>query len=163
MSSCARREAPMAEEVEFVRGNDRISQLAQRPDIADGVTHVRAQMAEADRTYAMGLAALRQAAELTQAELARRLGVTQAAISRIERPTTCSCPPSTTTSQPSPAAPASSSPSPTATRQPSTSHNSHNALVVTGLVGQCTGLLVRGRRGASCASASSSRATSAAL
>jgi len=37
------------------RGNDRISQLAQRPDIA-GVTRVRAEMAEADRTYAMGLA-----------------------------------------------------------------------------------------------------------
>ena len=64
----------MTEEVKFIRGNDRISQLAQRPDIADGVTRVRAEMAEADRTYAMGLAALRQAAELTQAELARRLG-----------------------------------------------------------------------------------------
>jgi transcriptional regulator with XRE-family HTH domain len=35
---------------------------------------------------AAGLAALRQAAALTQAELARRLGVTQAAISRIEQP-----------------------------------------------------------------------------
>ena len=76
----------MAEDVNFIRGNDRISQLAQRPDIADGVTRVRAEMAEADRTYAMGLAALRQAAELTQTELARRLGVTQAAISRIEQP-----------------------------------------------------------------------------
>jgi len=37
------------------RGNDRISQLAQRPDIA-GVTRVRAKMAEAVRTYATGLA-----------------------------------------------------------------------------------------------------------
>ena len=26
----------MTEEVKFIRGNDRISQLAQRPDIADG-------------------------------------------------------------------------------------------------------------------------------
>lgn len=76
----------MTEEVKFIRGNDRINQLAQRPDIADGVNRVRAEMAEADRTYAMGLAALRQAAELTQTELARRLGVTQAAISRIEQP-----------------------------------------------------------------------------
>jgi prepilin-type processing-associated H-X9-DG protein len=65
----------MTEEVKFIRGNDRISQLAQRPDITDGVTRVRAEMAEADHTYAMGLAALRQAAELTQA-----------AISRIEQP-----------------------------------------------------------------------------
>jgi DNA-binding XRE family transcriptional regulator len=76
----------MTEDVEFIRGNDRISHLAQRPDIADGVNRVRTEMAEADRTYAMGLAALRQAAELTQTELARRLGVTQAAISRIEQP-----------------------------------------------------------------------------
>ena len=76
----------MTEEVKFIRGNDRISRLAQRPDIAAGVAQVRADMADADRTYAMGLAALRQAADLTQVELARRLGVTQAAISRIEQP-----------------------------------------------------------------------------
>jgi DNA-binding XRE family transcriptional regulator len=76
----------MTEEVKFIHGNDRISQLAQRPDIAAGVARVRADMAEADRTYAMGLAALRQAADLTQVELARRLGVTQAAISRVEQP-----------------------------------------------------------------------------
>ena len=76
----------MTEEVKFIRGNSRISQLAQRPDIAADVAEIRAGMAEADRTYAMGLAALRQAADLTQVELARRLGVTQAAISRIEQP-----------------------------------------------------------------------------
>ncbi len=75
----------MSEEVKFIRGNDRINQLAQRPDIAAEVAQVRAGMAEADRTYAMGLAALRQAAELTQVELARRMGITQAAISRMER------------------------------------------------------------------------------
>lgn len=45
MPSCARREAPMTEEVKFIRGNDRINQLAQRPDIADGVNRVRAEMA----------------------------------------------------------------------------------------------------------------------
>jgi DNA-binding transcriptional regulator YiaG len=76
----------MTEEVKFIRGNDRINQLAQRPDIAAEIAQVRAEMAEADRTYAMGLAALRQAAELTQVELARRMGVTQAAISRMEQP-----------------------------------------------------------------------------
>jgi hypothetical protein len=62
----------MSEEVKFIRGNDRINQLAQRPGITDGVTRVRAEMAEADRTYTLGTAALRQAAELTQAELGRR-------------------------------------------------------------------------------------------
>jgi DNA-binding transcriptional regulator YiaG len=76
----------MSEEVKFIRGNDRINRLAARPDIATEVAQIRADMAEADRTYAMGLAALRQAAELTQVELARRMGVTQAAISRMEQP-----------------------------------------------------------------------------
>ncbi|MBO0802122.1 MAG: hypothetical protein J2P25_03480 [Nocardiopsaceae bacterium] len=47
----------MNEEVKFIRGNDRINQLTQRPDIAEGVSRIRAEMDEADRTYAMGLAA----------------------------------------------------------------------------------------------------------
>jgi DNA-binding transcriptional regulator YiaG len=76
----------MTKDVRFIRGNDRISQLAQRPDLAADVAQVRRDMEEADRTYAMGLAALRQAAELTQVELARRMGVTQAAVSRMEQP-----------------------------------------------------------------------------
>jgi hypothetical protein len=50
MHCCASRKAPMTEEVKLIRGNDRINQLAQRPDIADGVARIRAEMAEADRT-----------------------------------------------------------------------------------------------------------------
>jgi hypothetical protein len=46
---------------------------------------VRAEMAEADRIYAMGLAALRQAAELTRPSSPPARS-TQAAISRIEQP-----------------------------------------------------------------------------
>jgi DNA-binding transcriptional regulator YiaG len=76
----------MSEDVTFIRGNDRIERLAERPDLADDVARVRRDMEDADRTYAMGLAALRQAAELTQVELARKLGVSQAAVSRIEQP-----------------------------------------------------------------------------
>src|SRR6266487_4048112 len=34
MPDCARREAPMNEEVKFIRGNDGINRLAQRPGIA---------------------------------------------------------------------------------------------------------------------------------
>jgi hypothetical protein len=41
MPGCARREILMTEDVRFIRGNDRISQLAQRPDLAGGVAHVR--------------------------------------------------------------------------------------------------------------------------
>jgi DNA-binding transcriptional regulator YiaG len=76
----------MTDEVIFTHGNDRIERLAERPDLADEVARVRRDMEDADRSYAMGLAALRQAAELTQVELAKKLGVTQAAVSRIEQP-----------------------------------------------------------------------------
>jgi DNA-binding transcriptional regulator YiaG len=76
----------VTDDVRFIRGNDRIEALVQRPDIAGEVAQIRRGMDEADRTYAMGLAALRQAAELTQVELARRMGVTQAAVSRMEQP-----------------------------------------------------------------------------
>jgi DNA-binding transcriptional regulator YiaG len=76
----------MTEDVTFMRGNERIERLAERPDLAEDVARVRRDMEDADRTYAMGLAALRQAADLTQVELARKLGVSQAAVSRIEQP-----------------------------------------------------------------------------
>src|SRR6266853_4739554 len=77
---------PMSDDVTFIRGNERIERLAERPDLAEDVAQVRRDMEDADRTYAMGLAALRQAAELTQVELAKRMGVTQAAVSRMEQP-----------------------------------------------------------------------------
>jgi hypothetical protein len=35
-----------------IQADNRDDEIAQRPDIADGVTRVRAEMAEADRTYA---------------------------------------------------------------------------------------------------------------
>jgi hypothetical protein len=41
-------------------------------------------MAETDRLYAENLAAIRKAADLAQAELARAMGVAQSEISRIE-------------------------------------------------------------------------------
>jgi transcriptional regulator with XRE-family HTH domain len=37
-----------------------------------------------DRAYAMNLAMIRKAAQLTQVEVAKRLGVGQAAVSRME-------------------------------------------------------------------------------
>jgi hypothetical protein len=50
-------------EVRLIHGNDRIRELAGRTDIAADVAQIRAAMAEADRAYAMRLAA-----EFTQAE-----------------------------------------------------------------------------------------------
>jgi DNA-binding XRE family transcriptional regulator len=86
MASPERRRTAVTDDVRFIRGNDRINRLAERPDLAPGINQVREEMEAADRAYAMGLAALRQAAELTQVELAKKLGVTQAAVSRMEQP-----------------------------------------------------------------------------
>ncbi len=80
-------QAPHAEPAEFV-GSDaaraRIARLKARRGAAERVHRVRAEMAEADRIYAENLAAVRKAADLTQVELARAMGVAQSEISRIE-------------------------------------------------------------------------------
>ena len=76
MPDSARKEmTPLTDDASFIRGNERIGRLAERPDLAEDVARIRRDMEDADRTYAMGLAALRQAADLTQVELARKLGV----------------------------------------------------------------------------------------
>lgn len=75
----------MSDTVRFTRGNERIAQLAARPDLAEGVARTRREMAQADRAYAVGLAAIRKAAEMTQVEIAQKLGVSQARVSQIEQ------------------------------------------------------------------------------
>ena len=72
-------------EVTFVRGTERLQAMRDRhPELADAVTARRAELRQADRDHAMGLAMIRQAANLTQAELASILGVGQAAVAKIE-------------------------------------------------------------------------------
>jgi DNA-binding transcriptional regulator YiaG len=74
------------EQVSFVDNlNERITRLATDPAIADQVAAARREMAQADRSYAMGLAALRQAAHLTQVEVAQTLGRTQGSVSALEQ------------------------------------------------------------------------------
>lgn len=62
----------------------RIERLRSRRGAAERVDSIRAEMAEADRVYAENLAAVRRAADLTQVELAKAMGVAQSEISRIE-------------------------------------------------------------------------------
>jgi DNA-binding transcriptional regulator YiaG len=62
----------------------RIDRLRARRGAAQRVEKIRADMAETDRVYAENLAAIRKAANLTQVELARVMGVAQSEISRIE-------------------------------------------------------------------------------
>lgn len=62
----------------------RIARLRSRSGAPERVESIRAEMADADRVYAENLAAVRRAADLTQVELARAMGVAQSEISRIE-------------------------------------------------------------------------------
>jgi DNA-binding transcriptional regulator YiaG len=74
-----------SERTTFVRGNARVDQLLARPDIAAGISEVEAEAREMDRVYAENLAMIRRAGDLTQVEVAERLGVGQAVVSRLER------------------------------------------------------------------------------
>jgi transcriptional regulator with XRE-family HTH domain len=55
------------------------------PAVAERVEAVLAEGDELDRIYAMNLAMVRKAGELTQAEIAHRLGTDQGNVSRLER------------------------------------------------------------------------------
>lgn len=69
---------------QFVRGNEHLDRLLADPQIAADVAQAHAEAEEMDRVYAMNLAMIRKAAQLTQVEVAKRLGVGQAAVSRME-------------------------------------------------------------------------------
>jgi DNA-binding transcriptional regulator YiaG len=69
----------------FVPGDERVRRLRNTPGLAEDVETARREMRDADRAHAMGLAAIRRAADLTQTELARQLGVSQAAVAKTEQ------------------------------------------------------------------------------
>jgi len=69
----------------FVAGDERVRRLREKPGLAEDVEAARREMRESDRAQAMGLAALRRAADITQVELARQLGVSQAAVAKTEQ------------------------------------------------------------------------------
>ena len=74
---------PQTEPV-FVRGNEHLDRLLSDPQIAADVADAQAEADEMDRIYAMNLAMIRKAAQMTQVEVARKLGVGQGAVSRLE-------------------------------------------------------------------------------
>lgn len=67
------------------KGGQRLRRKLADPDHAKRVAKVREGMREMDRVYAMNLAMIRKAAQLTQEDLAARLGRGQAAVSKLER------------------------------------------------------------------------------
>lgn len=68
----------------FVDGSARIDQLVSGPERARRVADIRADGREMDRVHALNLAMIRKAAQLTQEEIAERLGKRQGDVSRIE-------------------------------------------------------------------------------
>lgn len=69
----------------FVRGNDRIARLLDKPGMGREVDAIRSDMDRMDRRYAEGLAEIRKASHLTQQQLAAQLGKDQGSVSRLER------------------------------------------------------------------------------
>ncbi|HKD87185.1 MAG TPA: helix-turn-helix transcriptional regulator [Streptosporangiaceae bacterium] len=68
----------------FVRGNEHLDRLLCDPQVAADVAGANVAADEMDRVYAMNLAMIRKAAQMTQVEVARKLGVGQGAVSRLE-------------------------------------------------------------------------------
>lgn len=69
----------------FVRGNDRLAAALQQPGMAEAVASLEQEGDELDRVHAMSLAMIREAGKRTQTDLARELGITQGAVSQLEK------------------------------------------------------------------------------
>ncbi|GAA0402115.1 hypothetical protein Acor_60410 [Acrocarpospora corrugata] len=72
------------ENTTFVRGNEHLDRLLSDPQLAAEVAQAHEAAEEMDRAYAMNLAMIRKAGQMTQVEVARKLGVGQGVVSRLE-------------------------------------------------------------------------------
>lgn len=68
----------------FAPADDVFTALESIPGINDNLHERQAAREQMERTHRMGLAMIRKAAELTQTEVAERLGVRQTTVSRLE-------------------------------------------------------------------------------
>jgi len=68
----------------FIRGDARLAEMLADTETRAEVDAIVDEMQQIDRAYKMGLAAVRHAANLTQVELAERMGIKQAALSGVE-------------------------------------------------------------------------------
>lgn len=66
------------------RGGEALKRLKADPEMAKEIAAMSKEWVEEDRKYFENLAALRKAAELTQQDLAEKLGMAQAGVSRLE-------------------------------------------------------------------------------
>ncbi len=67
------------------KGGERLRRKRAEPAYAGRIAEIREGMRDMDRSYAMNLAMIRKAAQLTHEDLAARLGKGQAAVSKLER------------------------------------------------------------------------------
>lgn len=67
------------------KGAKRLKKVMADPERAERVLTIREGMRQMDRIFDMNLSLIRTAADMTQVELARNLGVGQAAVSKVER------------------------------------------------------------------------------
>ncbi|SDI46113.1 Helix-turn-helix [Sinosporangium album] len=73
-----------SENTTFVHGNEHLNRLLSDPELAAEVAQANEAAEEMDRSYAMNLAMIRKAGQMTQVEVARKLGVGQGVVSRLE-------------------------------------------------------------------------------
>lgn len=66
------------------RGGEALKRLKADPEMAREIAVMRKEWAESDRKYLENIPAIRKAAELTQTEVAEKLGMAQAGVSRLE-------------------------------------------------------------------------------
>lgn len=70
---------------QFVRGNDRLERMLEDEDTARAVAALSARADELDRIHAQTLAMIRETSQLTQTEIARKLSISQGAVSQLEK------------------------------------------------------------------------------
>ena len=68
----------------FVDGDAVLDEILAEPGMKAAVDNIDRGVAEMNRIYAQGLAEIRKVAAQTQTELAERMGIGQAAVSRIQ-------------------------------------------------------------------------------
>ena len=66
------------------RGGEALRRLEADPEMAREIAAMRKEWVESDRKYLANIPAIRKAAELTQSEVAEKLGMAQAGVSRLE-------------------------------------------------------------------------------
>ncbi|MFZ4841717.1 helix-turn-helix domain-containing protein [Mycetocola saprophilus] len=71
-------------ESQFLRGNSRLAEMLEDVETAQAVADLEARADKIDEAYARTLTMIREAQNLTQADIARLLQISQGAVSQLE-------------------------------------------------------------------------------